>query len=89
MGDGVVPGGGGRGKLRTIAFVVYGTLFLLLLAMPEEIASRLDDLPDSAPVRVAQTTVGGIVRFSNWVGIAKVYRAARDRFVAAAGLGGP
>ncbi len=73
-------------KLRQLAILIYATLILLALAMPEEIQSRLDDLPASPMVRGAQAAVGVLVNVSNTLGIAPFYRSVRGKFFDFAGL---
>jgi membrane protein YdbS with pleckstrin-like domain len=73
-------------RLRTVAIIVYATFALLVLAIPDAISSRLDDLNPSPLVRAAQAAVGAVAQVSNTLGIAPVYRAARSRFLAATGL---
>ena len=77
---------GDRSKLVTLAVILYGTLGLLALAMPDALSSRLDDLAPSPVVRAAQSSVAAIAVVSNALGIAAVYRAARAQFLATAGL---
>ncbi|MBV8565590.1 MAG: hypothetical protein JO366_12930 [Methylobacteriaceae bacterium] len=77
---------GDRSRLLTLAAILYGTLGLLALAMPDALSSRLDDLTPSPLVRAAQSGVGSIAVVSNALGIAAVYRAARAQFLATAGL---
>ncbi len=76
----------GRRKLWTVAVVLYGTLALLLVAVPDGASSRLDDFEQTRLVRAAQATVAAVTHVSDALGVSTFFRAARARFLAAAGL---
>jgi hypothetical protein len=75
-----------RIKLWRIAIIIYGTLALLLLTMPDEILSRLDDFEPTLPVRTAQTIVGAIATVSNTLGIPPAFHAVRNAVLTLAGV---
>jgi hypothetical protein len=72
--------------LRRLAIILYGTLVLLLLAMPDEILTRLDDFNPTPPVRVAQAIIGAIAGVSHALGLSTAFQAARAAVVALAGV---
>ena len=75
-----------QNKVRRIAVIIYGTLVLLLLSMPDEILGRLDDFSPTLPVRAAQTIVGAIAGVSNALGIPPAFHAARSVVLTLAGV---
>jgi hypothetical protein len=75
-----------QNKLRRIAIIIYGTLALLLLTMPDEILARLDDFNPTLPVRAAQTVVGAIAVVSNALGIPPAFHAVRNAIMTLAGV---
>ena len=75
-------------NLWTVAWIVYGTLALLFVSMPNQVASRLDDLPSTSVVRGVQQATLAVAKGSDAVGIETFYRALRARFLAAAAIGG-
>lgn len=78
----------GRGRLLTVAVILYCTLGLLLLVVPGAVSSRLDDFDPSPAVRAARATVDAVARVSDALGIGGAYRDLRARFLEAAGLQG-
>jgi hypothetical protein len=78
----------GRGRLCTVAVILYGTLALLLLVVPGAVSSRLDDFEPSPAVRAARATVDAVSHVSDALGLATLYKDLRARFLDSAGLQG-
>ena len=77
---------GKLGKLGNIAVIIYATLGMMLLAMPEEISSRLDDFTPTPPVRAAQAAIGAIASVSQALGISPAFKALRAGVLDFAGI---
>ena len=71
--------------LRRLALIIYATLALLLLAMPRQIADRLDDFEPNVFAHVAKVAAEGVAKAMDQTGAPQVFARARGAFLAALG----
>ena len=71
--------------LRTAAIVIYGTFALLVLAVPQSLVNRLNDLDESAPQQIVLRVAEAVQAASHSVGLDRAYLRARAAFLALAG----
>jgi hypothetical protein len=72
--------------LRTTAIVLYATLALLALAIPQSVVNWLADM-NGNPVQETALRGAEVVRnLSQRAGVATVYQRARDVFIAVSGV---
>jgi hypothetical protein len=71
--------------LRTSAFVVYATLALLALTIPQSLVGWLQDKNSSELQEIMLKGANVLQRVSQQTGIAIPYQRARDFFLAATG----
>lgn len=72
--------------LRVAAIVIYLTLVLLALAIPQSVTNWLSDM-NGNPVQETALRGAEIVRnLSQRIGVAGVYQRARDIFIALSGV---
>ena len=71
--------------LRTVAIVIYATLALLAITIPQSIENWLADM-NGNPVEDAALRGADVLRnLSQRAGVATVYQRARDLFIAISG----
>jgi len=71
--------------LRTAAIVIYATLVLLVIAIPQSLANWLRDMKSSAVQEILLRGAEGLEDASRRTGIDAPYRRARALFLAFAG----
>ena len=71
--------------LRTAAIVIYGTFALLILAIPQSLVNRLNDLDESPPQQIVLRVAEAVQAASHSVGLDRAYLRARAAFLALAG----
>ena len=71
--------------LRRLALILYATLLLLLLAMPRQIADRLDDFEPNGFAHAAKVAAEGVAKAMDQTGLPQVFTRARGAFLAALG----
>ena len=71
--------------LRRLARIVYATLALLLLAMPQQIADRLDDFEPNAAAHAGRVAAEGVAKAMQATGVPQVFAWARKAFLEALG----
>lgn len=74
-----------RAPLRRLTGIVYGTLLLLSLAMPQQIADRLDDFEPNAVAHAGKVTAEALAQIMARTGLPQLFVEARGAFLAAAG----
>jgi len=72
--------------LRTAALVIYGTLTLLALAIPQSLTNWLSDMNDNPVQQVALHGAEFWQGAAEWTGVPAVYRFARNGFIAVSGI---
>jgi hypothetical protein len=72
--------------LRTTAVVLYGTLALLALTIPQSLVNWLADMNGNAVQETAQRGAEAVRNLSQRAGVATVYQRARDFFIAVSGV---
>jgi hypothetical protein len=74
-----------RRPLRAAAIVIYATLALLAVTIPQSLTNWLSDM-NGNPVQETALRGAGILRnLSERAGVATVYQRARDIFIAVSG----
>ena len=71
--------------LRRLAWIIYGALLLLGVAMPQQIADRLDDFEPNAAAHAGKLVFEGLAQVTDTVGIGPAFTRARQAFLEAAG----
>lgn len=71
--------------LRTAAVVIYGTLALLMLAVPQSLVNRLNDLEENRVQQIALRAAEGVQAASHHVFLDRAYVQARAVFLALTG----
>jgi hypothetical protein len=72
---------GGRNPTLAAAFIVYGTLFLLLATMPGGVVSWLQGLNSNAVQQRALRAAELVQMASDRIGLSVPYRRAREAFL--------
>ena len=72
--------------LRSTAIVVYGTLLLLAVTIPQSLSNWLIDMNDSRPQEIALRGAEALRTLSQRAHVAAVYQRARDIFIAISGI---
>jgi hypothetical protein len=78
--NGTMPGQGGARPVRTAAVVIYATLALLILTIPQSLPNWLRDMEESPAQQVLLQTASGVQAASQAVGLDIPYRRARAAF---------
>jgi hypothetical protein len=73
------------GPLRTAAVVVYATLCLLAIAMPQSLVNRVRDINISVLEEALLPAAEALQQASERAGLTVPYQRARDLFLAFAG----
>jgi hypothetical protein len=74
-----------RSALRTAAIVIFATLALLAVTIPQSVVNWLNDM-NGNPVQETALRGAEVLRdLSQRAGVATVYRRARDIFIAISG----
>ena len=71
--------------LRRLALILYASLALLLLAMPRQIADRLDDFEPNPVAHAGKLAAEGVAKVMNPTGVPQVFARARKAFLSALG----
>jgi hypothetical protein len=74
------------GELRTAAIVLYGTLMLLAVTIPQSVVNWLADMNGNPVEESALRGAQYLQNLSQQAGIATVYQRARDIFIAISGV---
>jgi hypothetical protein len=72
--------------LRTAAIVIYGTLALLAVTIPQSLSNWLSDMNSNRPQEVALRGAEALRTLSERAGVAAVYQRARAVFIAISGI---
>jgi hypothetical protein len=72
--------------LRSAAIVIYGTLVLLAVTIPQSLSNWLADMNDSRPQEIALRGAEVLRNLSQRSGVATVYQRGRDVFIAVSGI---
>jgi hypothetical protein len=81
-------GNSGQGTARTVgtaAVIIYATLALLILTIPQSLPNWLRDMEDNPVQQVLLRAASGVQTASQAVGLDVAYRRARGAFRAWAG----
>ena len=78
LGDGIT-------RLRRVAAIVYASLALLLAAMPQQVADRLDDFEPNVLAHAGKLAAEGLALALRPLGVAQVFEHARAAFLERAG----
>jgi hypothetical protein len=76
---------GSRRPLRDAAVVIYATLFLLVLAIPQSLTNWLRDMRTTELQEIALRGAEGLQSVSERAGLATAYRRSRNLFIALSG----
>jgi hypothetical protein len=76
----VMPGQGGARPVRTAAVVIYATLALLILTIPQSLPNWLRDMEENPVQQVLLHAASGVQAASQAVGLDVPYRRARAAF---------
>ncbi len=71
--------------LRRLAVILYASLGLLLLAMPQQIADRLDDFEPNPVAHAAKLAAEAVAKVMAPLGIPQLFGRARKAFLEALG----
>jgi len=71
--------------LRTAAVVIYVTFALLILAVPQSLVNRLNDLEENPVQQALLRAADGVQAASHRIGLDIPYQRARALFLAASG----
>lgn len=71
--------------LRRLALIVYGSLALLCLALPQQVADRLDDFEPNAAAHAGRVAAEGLAQVMARTGLPQVFAATRGAFMTMAG----
>jgi hypothetical protein len=74
------------GQLHTAAIVIYATLMLLALTIPQSVVNWLADMNANPVQETALRGAEALRNLSQRSGIPTVYRRARDIFIAISGV---
>jgi hypothetical protein len=83
--SGAMPGQGGGRPVRTAAVIIYATLALLILTIPQSLPNWLRDREESPVQQVLLHAASGVQAASEAIGLDVPYRRARAAFRAWAG----
>ena len=72
--------------LRTAAIVIYATLALLTLTIPQSVSNWLSDMNGNPVQEAALRAAEGLRNASEAIGVAGVYQRARDKFLSISGI---
>jgi hypothetical protein len=72
--------------LRSAAIIIYATLTLLALTIPQSLTNWLSDMNGNPAQEAAQRGAEGLRHVSQAAGIAGVYQRARDKFLSISGV---
>jgi hypothetical protein len=72
-------------ELRTVAIVIYATLALLAVTIPQSVVNWLADMNGNPVVETALRGAEVLQNMSQRAGVATVYQRARDIFIAVSG----
>jgi hypothetical protein len=78
-------GQGTAHAVRTAAFIIYATLALLMVTIPQSLPNWLRDMEDNPLQQVLLTAASGVQTAAQAVGLDVPYRRARAAFRAWAG----
>ncbi|HUD89232.1 MAG TPA: hypothetical protein VMR17_22485 [Xanthobacteraceae bacterium] len=73
------------GQVRTVAIVIYATLALLAVAIPQSLVNWLGDMNGNAVQETLLRGAAALQRASDASGISAPYQRARDLFIALSG----
>jgi hypothetical protein len=73
------------GDLRTAAIVLYATLMLLAVTIPQSVVNWLADMNGNSVEETALRGAEALRNLSRRAGVATVYQRARDIFIAISG----
>jgi hypothetical protein len=71
--------------VRTAGIVIYATFLLLILAIPQSLVNRLDDMNESAVQKILLRGASAVQAASHAAGLDRPYRRARSVFLALTG----
>jgi hypothetical protein len=74
------------GALRTAAIVIYATLGLLAVSIPQSVVNWLADMNGNPVEETALRGADVLRNLSQRTGVAAVYQQARDIFIAISGV---
>jgi hypothetical protein len=74
------------GALRTAAIVIYATLGLLAVSIPQSVVNWLADMNGNPAEETALRGADVLRNLSQRAGVATVYQRARDIFIAISGV---
>ncbi len=74
------------GQLRTAAIVLYGTLMLLAVTIPQSVVNWLADMNGNPVEETALRGAETLRNMSQGAGVSTVYQRARDIFIAISGV---
>ena len=74
------------GQLRTATIVIYATLALLAVAIPQSVVNWLADMNGNPAQETALRGAEALRNLSQRAGVATVYQRARDLFIAISGV---
>jgi hypothetical protein len=74
------------GQLRTATIVIYATLALLAVTIPQSVVNWLADMNGNPVQETAQRGAEALRNLSQRAGVATVYQRARDLFIAISGV---
>ena len=80
-----MPGQGGARPVRTAAVIVYATLALLVLTIPQSLPNWMRDMEESPVQQVLLQAASAVQTASEAIGLDVPYRRARAAFHAWAG----
>jgi hypothetical protein len=72
--------------LRTTTIVIYATLMLLAVTIPQSVENWLADMNGNPVEETALRGADGLRNLSQRAGVATVYQRARDIFIAISGV---
>jgi hypothetical protein len=73
-------------ELRTAAIVIYATLMLLAVAIPQSVVNWLADMNGNPVEETALRGAAALRNLSQRAGVATVYQRARGIFIAISGV---
>jgi hypothetical protein len=74
------------GQLRTATIVIYATLALLAVTIPQSVVNWLADMNGNPAQETALRGAEALRNLSQRAGVATVYQRARDLFIAISGV---
>jgi len=74
------------GDLRIAAIVLYGTLMLLAVTIPQSVVNWLADMNGNPVEETALRGAEALRNMSQGAGVSTVYQRARDIFIAISGV---